>query len=159
MARQQPAQRRALQINDVVEDVLDMMAPVLRAKQIGLNVNLMDDWPLVYGDSDQLHQVLSNLIRNAEHAVKNEKMKRIVISTTKRNLYVELRVQDSGHGIPEAIREQIFEPFFTTKEEGHGTGLGLSVCAGIIEGHGGKLSVQEVMKGACFVIHLPLMQR
>jgi signal transduction histidine kinase len=70
---------------------------------------------------------------------------------------VRLRFSDSGPGIPEEIRNRIFEPFFTTKEVGKGTGLGLSISHGIIERHGGKISIESVAEGSgvSFVIELP----
>ncbi len=81
----------------------------------------------------------------------------IRIGTEQIETGVRLRFSDNGPGIPEEIRNRIFEPFFTTKEVGKGTGLGLSISPGIIERHGGKISIESVAGGlgVSFVIELP----
>jgi len=71
--------------------------------------------------------------------------------------FVEIRVKDHGPGIPSHILPQIFDPFFTTKPKGKGVGLGLSICKGILERHGGELTVEtEAGQGATFSVHLPV---
>jgi signal transduction histidine kinase len=104
----------------------------------------------------QLGQVLHNLLRNAVDAVGAEGEVRI--STAVRDGGVEVRVADTGPGVPLALRKRIFEPFFTTKDVGQGSGLGLAICRQIIEeNHGGAFELDEtVERGACFVVRLPL---
>ncbi len=104
----------------------------------------------------QLGQVLHNLLRNAVDAVGAEGEVRV--STAVRDGRVEVRVADSGPGVPVALRKRIFEPFFTTKDVGQGSGLGLAICRQIIEeNHGGSFELDEtVERGACFVVRLPL---
>ena len=105
----------------------------------------------------QMGQVLHNLLRNAVDAMGAEGEVRV--STAVRDGKVEVRVADSGPGVPVELRQRIFEPFFTTKDVGQGSGLGLAICRQIIEeNHGGTLELDEtVERGACFVVRLPLL--
>jgi len=82
----------------------------------------------------------------------------ITISTSRAGDFVEVRIADTGMGIPESIRHRIFDPFFTTKEVGRGTGQGLSIARSVIvDKHGGSIAVDsEVGKGTTFLIRLPL---
>ena len=83
---------------------------------------------------------------------------RIVISTAQDDEHVVVRVEDSGTGVPEAIRERIFDPFFTTKEVGKGTGQGLAICRDVVVSkHGGSLEVADNEGGgAIFIVRLPI---
>ena len=103
-----------------------------------------------------LVQVFVNLITNACHATPNGG--HIDISTERDDDFVVVKVKDSGQGIPADVQTRMFEPFFTTKPDGKGTGLGLSIVQGIIENHGGALSVTSALgHGATFVIRLPMI--
>jgi signal transduction histidine kinase/ligand-binding sensor domain-containing protein len=104
----------------------------------------------------QLGQVLHNLLRNAVDAVGAEGEVRV--HTAMKDNGVELRVTDTGPGVPVELRKRIFEPFFTTKDVGQGSGLGLAICRQIIEeNYGGSFELDErVERGACFVVRLPL---
>lgn len=109
----------------------------------------------------EMNQVFLNLIINAAHAIEetNENsMGHITVSTHKNEEWAEIRVEDTGGGIPEQVRDRVFDPFFTTKEVGKGTGQGLSVCRDIIvKKHNGELFFEtEMGKGTVFVIRLPL---
>jgi CheY-like chemotaxis protein len=124
-------------------------------------------------DATQLHQVLMNLCANAVHAMGGRGGTLTVrLTTVDRNHetlpddlpagqggYVRLSVSDTGQGIPEAIVDRIFDPFFTTKQRGEGTGMGLSVSHGIINGFGGAITVDSrVGHGATFNIFIPIIQ-
>ena len=112
----------------------------------------------------EIRQVLLNLIVNAAHAIggvvgKEGTEKGTITVTSKREEpWVEIRVRDTGGGIPEAIRHKVFDPFFTTKEVGRGTGQGLAIShAIVVQGHGGTISFDsEVGKGTTFVVRIPL---
>ncbi len=113
----------------------------------------------------EFNQVILNLIINGAHAigdvVKDTGAKgSITVSTRRDGDYVEVRVTDTGAGIPEAIRPHVFEPFFTTKEVGRGTGQGLSVAYNsIVQQHGGSIQFfSEVGRGTMFVVRLPINQ-
>lgn len=105
--------------------------------------------------SVEISQVLLNLLNNAFDAISGMQEKWIRIETIDRDSYLEICIIDSGSGIPQDVRDKIMQPFFTTKEIGKGTGLGLSISKGIIESHGGKLSVDASHPNTCFVIILP----
>lgn len=127
-------------------------------------LDLDPDLPMVPALVNDVHQVVLNLIVNAAHAIadvvgKNEDAKgTIKISTRQNENWVEIRVQDSGTGIPPEIRPKIFDPFFTTKVVGKGTGQGLSLChAMITKRHNGSISFEtEVGQGTTFIVRLPI---
>jgi two-component system NtrC family sensor kinase len=116
--------------------------------------------PALWADPHQLQQVVVNLVTNAHQAVRESPGGRQVSIRSwadPAQQHVTLEVADTGPGIPAAIRARIFEPFFTTKPAGVGTGLGLPLCLGIVEGHGGRLAVESAPgRGACFRVELPL---
>jgi signal transduction histidine kinase len=96
-----------------------------------------------------------NLLANAFHAVQDKGD--VWIRTRSNNGMVEVEIEDSGTGIPSENLKRIFEPFFTTKPVGKGTGLGLSISYGIIEQHGGKISVSKASpQGTIFLVRLPI---
>jgi len=105
-----------------------------------------------------------NLVVNAAHAIAdatdgdNPAMGTITITTQRVGAWAEIRVRDSGTGIPEPIRDKIFDPFFTTKPVGKGTGQGLAIAHSVVvDKHGGTLDVaSEVGLGTTFIIRLPL---
>ena len=123
-----------------------------------------DIWP-VFADKGQLEQVLMNLAVNARDAMPGGG--RFAIELENRKLaraehdlragdYVALRVSDTGIGIAPEHLDRIFDPFFTTKARGHGTGLGLSMCYGIVGQAGGSLTVESQLGvGTSFLILLP----
>ena len=111
--------------------------------------------PPIYGNFNQLQQVVFNLITNACHAMTGGGS--LTIKTEKFKGGGCLTVQDTGYGIPSAYMKKIFDPFFTTKEKGAGTGLGLAVVYWITSDHGGHVEVKTQEKdGTTFLIYLPL---
>ncbi len=159
MARQQPARTENTNINEVLESALEVVGYGLRSSDIDVSLALMRDLPAIWGDPDQLSQVFSNLLINAEHALSDHEGRRKVKIATRfdaRKNMVVVKVADSGPGIPENIRSRIFEPFFTTKQVDQGTGIGLALCHRIIETHGGSIRVESKPgHGAAFFISLP----
>ena len=106
----------------------------------------------------QLNQVFMNLVMNACDALEGRGTLRV--ETEPREAGVRISIADDGPGIPPAVRARIFEPFFTTKPVGQGTGLGLSISHGIVERHGGSLTVECPPEGGTvFRIDLPLVAR
>jgi signal transduction histidine kinase len=114
--------------------------------------------PRIECSPSQLNQVFLNLLTNAAQAIEGEG--RIYLHTTADDSGVNIRILDTGSGMPEEVRKRIFEPFFTTKPVGKGTGLGLSIVFRIIEDHGGSIEVRSTPgKGSDFKIRLPLKQK
>jgi two-component system NtrC family sensor kinase len=110
---------------------------------------------IVHCRAVEISQVLTNIILNATHAVKDEGVIQIRCKPVEK--MVQIEIEDNGSGIPPDVLDKIFDPFFTTKEIGKGTGLGLSISHGIISSHHGKINVRsEVGVGTTFTIHLPL---
>ncbi|WP_461588549.1 tetratricopeptide repeat-containing sensor histidine kinase [Winogradskyella sp.] len=102
-----------------------------------------------------LNQVFTNILSNAIYATPENGV--ITITTKRLNDKVKIFIKDTGHGIPNDIKNRIFDPFFTTKETGKGTGLGLSICQGIINNHNGTMELEsEEGKGTEFIITLPI---
>ena len=154
-----------LSVNDAVKKTAQLMAHDL-PKDVQLDVQLEDGLPDVNGDAERLQQVLINLILNAAEAM--DRKGRITLSTQAaadagdaallglkdRAQFVEVRVKDTGPGIPQKVLEQIFIPFYTTKP--NGTGLGLALCQRIVQHHGGNIEVRSSEgRGAVFIIRLP----
>lgn len=115
------------------------------------------DLPLIECYPGQLNQVFMNLLSNAIDAIDEDGI--ITISTSISGGNIKISIKDTGHGIPEKLKEKIFDPFFTTKGVGKGTGLGLSISQSIIEKHKGTISFKsEQEKGTIFIITLPVCQ-
>lgn len=110
----------------------------------------------VNANSNQIQQVLLNLMMNAGHAMESVKTKTLTVSVEDKADVVQIRIKDSGQGMTPEVQKRIFEPFFTTKPAGKGTGLGLSVSIGIVQDHKGKIYVEsQVGSGTTFFIDIP----
>lgn len=147
-------------IENVVRGALSLMQEQLRLRQIEVQIKFPVEEVIVRGNAIQLEQVFINLLTNARDALVTEPRKVITISCEAREETIELRVADTGRGIPPGYEKRIFDPFFTTKEVGSGTGLGLSITYGIIQDHQGTITVENHPgSGALFVIQLPPFRR
>jgi two-component system NtrC family sensor kinase len=160
LARHRPPERQRASLNQIVHEAVELLAYPLRTDNVEVTLGLAEDLPMLWADPDQLHQVVVNLIANAHQAMcETLPPRRLTItsryeSETRR---VSLEVADTGPGIPPEIQARTFEPFFTTKPPGQGTGLGLSLCQGLVEGHGGSIRVDsQPGQGAVFVVELPV---
>jgi PAS domain S-box-containing protein len=160
LARRTPPHRAHVDLNVIIEEAMTVLAYTLQVDNVEVSQDLAADLPPLWADRHQLHQVLVNLITNAHQALSEiHSPRRLVLTTRYDSLLnlVTLEVADSGPGIRPELRERIFEPFFTTKPPGIGTGLGLPICKGIIEGHGGTISIEsQVGAGTMFRINLPV---
>lgn len=160
LARQSPPQRTAVQLNAVIEEAMNLLAYALRVDNIDVRQHLDPALPPLRADPHQLHQVVVNLITNAHQALHETSGLRQLTLTTRSDpaqSRVVFAVADTGPGIPPEVLTRIFEPFFTTKLPGVGTGLGLPLCQGIIESHGGNITVEsQPGHGTIFHIELPV---
>jgi two-component system NtrC family sensor kinase len=160
LARQRAPERAAMELNNVVAEAVELLAYSLQVDNIEVDCHLAAELPTLWADPHQLQQVVVNLLSNAHQAMQAMATpRRLTISTqadaTRR--CVQLTVADTGPGIPHELQQRIFEPFFTTKPLGLGTGLGLSLCQGIVESHGGTIHVESTLgQGAVFRIELPV---
>ncbi|MCA1654840.1 MAG: PAS domain-containing protein [Sphingomonadales bacterium] len=160
MARQGERQTAMVNLNEVIASALELTDYTLRTSGVAVRVNFGSGLPPIEGDRDQLHQVMVNLIVNAQQAMeKGEAFEKVLTIRTSVNQAgrVLVDVSDTGPGVPETMRHRIFEPFFTTKKHGRGggTGIGLSFSQGIIVAHGGTIAVEPSRRGAQFRIELP----
>ncbi len=145
-----------VQLNDVVLTTCKLANSVVKHR--ARLITELTDIPKVIGDRSGLEQIVTNLVVNASHAIPEGDVshQRIVVSTQLTDEGVVLAVEDSGPGVPAAIRDRIFEPFYTTKAKGSGTGLGLSIALEIARTHGGILRYRDAADGgARFELVLP----
>lgn len=146
---------------NVAKNVVSFLSYQLKQENIQLVIEAKDnDYP-VSGNHNELEQVLTNMVLNSKDAMGQLKSGGdINILLSESSDRVKLTVKDEGIGIAKEIIDKIFDPFFSTKDVGKGTGLGLSICQGIIEKHGGIITVQsEPYKGSAFTIQLPKAKR
>ncbi len=151
-------QKKALDLNAVVDRTLQLHEHSLRRSSIQVDFSPCPNLPPTIGDANQLIQVFLNLVANAEHAIREVRTSgRIQIRLGKLSSRVFASVQDDGAGIKPEILPKIFDPFFTTKRPGGGTGLGLSICMSIVREHGGDMEVESLPAGgAAFTVYLPI---
>lgn len=157
-SRKEIGNQQVVAVNDVVTQVCQMKKYQLKVNNIRLETDLEKvSYPIV-ACSQQLQQVLLNLINNAEQAMTEERRDGLIrISTRRLGEKIQILVADNGKGIPAEAQKFIFDPFFTTKPLGVGTGLGLSIAHTIIEKHGGNLEIAQTSSaGTTFKIELPL---
>ena len=143
-------------INDCVRTTLAMVNNQL--KYICTVETHLGNVPDVTINVGKISQVITNLLINAGQAIESTgKNGKIIITTCTVNGFVELRIEDTGCGIPASHLDKLFNPFFTTKPEGQGTGLGLSISFGIAQEHGGNLTAtSREGEGSCFTLAIPL---
>ena len=175
-SRRQPIELRQTALAPVIQGALRLLRAALPAR-LTLAVECEADMPLVRADATQIEQVVINLVSNAMQAIHGGpghieiRLDTVLLDaafleahSVLNTMYekgegriVRLAVRDNGPGMDAAIRDRVFEPFFTTKPVGEGTGLGLSVVLGIVQGHGGAIEAEsQPGKGATFTMYLPI---
>ena len=167
-SRSNRGQRTVVNVNEVVEETLDLLRVSL-PEEINLDTALTTRRAVVIADPIQIHQLIMNLCRNAEHAMTAGGKLSVLVDVVDTNedaalshgllpagRYIRLRVEDTGCGMKADVTERIFEPFFTTRELGTGTGLGLALVQGIVTDLGGAIDVaSRPDQGSTFDIYLP----
>jgi len=163
-SRQSESSKQDLDLNKIIGDVLDITEHTLTIDHIEIKKHFATTLPTVIGDAGKIRQVFINLINNAHHALENGGLLSVSTHFNKEKMQVSVTFQDNGPGIPENIQTRVFEPFFTTKAVGKGTGLGLSVSYGIIQDHGGTITIKSPMDkrksksgeaGTAITVHFP----
>jgi len=168
-ARQSEEEIKPVQVDLITKEVIKFVRSSIPTT-IEIKMNIESD-SLIMGNATQLHQILMNLCINAAHAMEDEGgilevgLKDVIINRTsamaelglKPAKYIQMKVSDTGVGIPPDIIGSIYDPYFTTKEPGEGTGMGLSMVHGIVESYGGKITVDSTLgEGTVFTIYLPI---
>lgn len=172
-SRQSEEERKPIQITRTVKEVLKFMRASLPAT-IEIREDIDSDSGAILADPVQIHQIVMNLCTNAHHAM-SEKGGVLEVKLMSVNLgpgedavhpdlkpgpYVKVTVKDTGCGMDEATKVKIFDPYFTTKAKGVGTGLGLAVVHGLVQNHGGAITVEsEAGKGSVFNLYFPAIQK
>jgi PAS domain S-box-containing protein len=161
IARRHPVERQEVQLNDVAREAVELLGFQLRLDNVEVSFELAENLPPLAADPHQLHQVVVNLVTNAHHALRTAPPpRRLTLATgcDRDAGRVWLEVADSGHGIAPENEARLFEPFFTTKPVGEGTGLGLPICKGIVESHGGTIRLVRSAggEGTVFRVELPV---
>lgn len=157
-ARATTAEKAQTNINDVLNSTLNIVKNKADFFNIKLSTYLDPSLSMVKADAPQLQQVFLNMIVNAADACEGKGSITITTSNVHDNgqNYAQIEFRDTGYGIKDEDLEKIFEPFFTTKPVGKGTGLGLAVSHGIIQEHGGKITIStKIGEGTSFFIWLP----
>lgn len=155
-ARKNESMKTEGRLEKTIRDVLLILEKKFSHSSVEVQKELDEIGPVLY-DEGQISQVLMNMLRNAQDALKErEGEKRITVRLKNARDRVLLEIEDNGAGIPRKVLAHLFEPFVTSKKSGEGTGLGLSVCHGIIQSHGGDIKVKtEEGKGTTWKIFLP----
>jgi PAS domain S-box-containing protein len=169
-ARKSNVQFKPVILNDIVRETLDLFERSIE-KTITVEERIPAELLIINGDEGQVQQAILNLLINARDAVNDggtitvecrvENLDRELkygMGEPRAGTYVSVSVADTGVGMDRATQQRIFEPFFTTKDQGKGTGLGLSVVYGVVNSHGGFITVQsEPGEGSVFTLYFPLL--
>ncbi len=157
-SRTLPAAKRLTNLNEVIDSAIRLAAYDKSFGNLKLDARIPSDIPEIWADPDQLQQVFLNLLLNARDAMTNGGKIEVMMSAG--DQYVTVIIRDSGIGMDTKTISSAFTPFYTTKPAGTGTGLGLAVCYGIINAHGGEITISsEPGLGTSVKISLPIEKK
>ena len=156
-ARETKPKKVPTQVNQVIENTLSLVENQADFHDIHIIKEFDTSIPQILLDGNQMRQVIMNIILNAADAMLDGGTITIKSSLSKEDNFIEVKIADTGCGIPKELIDRIYDPFFTTKESKKGTGLGLAVSYGIIKKHQGFILVEsEEGRGTTFIIRLPI---
>jgi signal transduction histidine kinase len=156
-AKQVPIAKSAVDVNILLSTALRRCQSQLLSAKVEVSINLADVLPKVHGDSNQLLQVFAHIIGNAASAMADRNGGTLTVISRPAGDAVSIEFSDTGPGIKEPAK--VFDPFYTTRPVGQGTGLGLSMCYGIVQEHAGKIYCRNRPEGgATFILELPAME-
>lgn len=143
-------------VAQVIEGSLDLLAKQALFRNLTIHKDFSPSLPKTFADPDLLRQVILNIVLNGAQAMEGQGTLTIAARGVEENRAIEIRITDTGGGIPQEQLNRIFDPFFTTKEKG--TGLGLAIVYGIVSRHQGRIWAEsKVGIGTTFVIYLPVL--
>ena len=148
---------RPVSVSGILREVIKGANAVAAQNGLEIQANICDDECMLMGDAIQINRAIQNVIVNAIQA-SSEKKGPVQIECTRKEFYVDIRVEDGGSGIDPAQMSKIFDPYFTTKQSKSGTGLGLYITKKVVEDHSGSIKVDSTPGiGTVFTIRLPLL--
>lgn len=155
-ARSSQGEQRETSILSIVENALEICQAATKGI-VTVEKEIPESTPAVYVDSNQIEQVIMNLVVNASHALEGSHDPKILFRAHVEEPFVALCVEDNGPGIPRSKLETIWKPYYTSKEEGKGTGLGLAISKSLVRDNGGTICAENRSEGgARFLIRLPM---
>jgi len=154
--REEALPRKTISVSDIVRNVLKGVESVATQHGVTLRSDLSEDPCTLVGDAVQIQRATQNVVINAIQAAAETKGE-VNVSSARKDFYVDVRVQDTGPGIPGDQLPRLFDPYFTTKQNKSGTGLGLYITKKVLEDHNGSIKVDSTPgTGTTFTIRLPL---
>lgn len=153
------SQMSRIDLAKALKNVTTFLAYQLEQDNIKITADTNSHSYWVMGNTNELEQVITNILINARDAIKQVKRSgEVSVSIAENGKWIKMEIRDDGSGMPQEVASKIFDPFFTTKDVGKGLGLGLSICQSIIEKHKGVIKVSsEVDRGSVFTVQLPKM--
>jgi signal transduction histidine kinase len=150
---------KPISISEIVREIIKGVGPMAAQTGIDLQSHVCADPCTIIGDTLQIQRAIQNVVINAIQAAADKKGK-VTVDCTQKDFYVDLRIEDNGHGITPAQLNRIFDPYFTTKQAKSGTGLGLYIAKKVVEDHNGSIKVESTPEvGTVFTVRLPLVAK
>lgn len=163
-ARRRPARKAPVDLGEVTQRTLEMLAPLAEERQVRLEQTQFGRESVICGDAAQIQQAITNVVLNAIQAspvggrvdveIAHQRQSNLEKAASPEQAWIAISVKDQGRGIPDELHSKVFEPFFTTKASGEGTGLGLSIVQEVLRDHGGRVSLCSEVEGGTLLILL-----